>query len=104
MICGLFLTVQLSAPHVDTTGSDNSSHWIESDQRSLKVQQQINYANDVMELRTPCSGLWIRYTYNDSKCMCGDRLGGLVQCDDKSLEVQLAVCYCMTQFEEDLKA
>ena len=104
VIYGVLLTVQFSTSHIERPVSDNSST---GTLRDLQIQQQIYYTNDALEPVTPsCHGLWIwiQYGYNDSNCQCGNRLGGIVQCDDKSLEVQLAVCYCMTRREEDLNA
>ena len=109
VICGLFLTAQLSVSQIDRPGSDNSSCQTDGAPQSLQVQRHI-YTNDslCMQHQAPSSsGLWIQckeYWYNDSqrcRCECGDRLGGLVECDEKSLDVTLAVCYCMTHYEED---
>ena len=107
VIYGL-LTAQLSVSQIETPGSDNSSCQTDGAPQSLQVHRQINYANDDMEPLSPASsGLWIQCTEHWSngsqwcRCECGDRLGGLVECDDKSLDVHLSVCYCMTRYEED---
>ena len=108
VIYGLFLTVQLSASQLETPGSDNSSCQTDGAPRSFQVQQQINYGSDDMEPIAPSSSaLWIQCTedwYNGSQqcqCECGDSLGDLVECDNKSLDVHLAVCYCMSHYQED---
>ena len=105
---GLFLTVQLSVSQIETPGSDNSSCQTDGAPQSLQVHRQVNYANDAMEPIAPSSsGLWIQCTEHWSngsqwcQCECGESIGDLVECDDKSLDVHLAVCYCMTRYEED---
>ena len=108
VIYGLLLTVQLSVSQIDRPGSDNSSCQTDGAPQSLQVHRQINFANDDMEPLSPASlGLWIRckeHWYNSSQwcqCECGSRLGYTVECDEKTLDVHLAVCYCMTRYEED---
>ena len=108
VLYGLLLTVQLSVSQIDSLGSDNSSCQTDGVPRSLQENRQIEYAKDNMEpIPLSPSGLCIRckeYWYNDSRrcqCECGSRLGYLVECDEKTLDVHLAVCYCMTRYEED---
>ena len=50
-----------------------------------------------------CPGPWsINENTNDSKrCKCGSNLGGVVQCNDETLQVQLLPCYCMTPYAKD---
>ena len=109
VICGIVLTIHLSASQIGTPGSDNSSCQTDGAPQSLQVQSQLNYGSDDMEPIGPSSpALWIRckeYWYNGSqlcKCRCGSHTDGIVECDEKTLDVQLAVCYCMTRYEEDL--
>ena len=106
---GLFLTVHLRDSQIETPGSDSSSCQTDGALQSLQVRRQIDYGSDVMEPLGPSSsGLWIQCTedwYNGSQwcqCECGESLGDIVECDNKSLDVQLAVCYCMSPYEEDL--
>ena len=106
---GLFLAVQLNASQIATPGSDNSSCQIDGASQSLQVQRQFNYGSDDMEPISPSSsGLWIQCTedwYNGSEwcqCECGDSLGNLVKCNNQSLDAYLALCYCMSPYEEVL--
>ena len=106
VIYGLLLTVQLSASQIETPGGDNSNCQTDGAPQSLQVRRQVNNANDVMEtIASSPFGLWIQcHQYNGSEkcqCECGDRLGGLVECDKKTLDVNLAACYCMSPYEED---
>ena len=107
VIYGLFLTVQLSVSQIETPGSDNSSCQTDGAPQSLQVHRQVNYTNDAMEPTAPSSsGLWIQCTEHWSngsqwcQCECGESLGAVI-CDDETLDVHLAVCYCMTRYEED---
>ena len=109
VIYGLFLTIQVSASQIETPGSDNNSCQTDGVPQSLQVQSQLNYGSDDTEPIAPSSsGLWTRckeYWYNGSQwcqCECGERLGDLVECDNISFNVLLAMCYCMTRYEEDL--
>ena len=111
VIYGLLLTVQLSVSQIDRPGSDNSSCQTDGAPQSLQVHRQTNYANDAMEpIALSPSGLWIQcmeYWYNGSQwcqCECGESLGGIVECDNKTLEILLAACYCMSRYEEDPNA
>ena len=108
VIYGLVLTIQLIASQIEIPGGDNGSCQTDGAPQSLQVQSQINYGSDDMEPITPSSpALWIQCTedwYNDSQqcqCECGDKVGGVVECDDKTLDVHLAVCYCMTHYDKD---
>ena len=108
VIYGLFLTIQLSATQNGTPGSDNSSCQTDGVPRNFQVQRQINYGSDDMEPITPSSSaLWIQCTevWNNGsqqcQCECGENLGDLVDCDDNSLDVHLAMCYCMTRYQDD---
>ena len=96
---------------ITAAGSDNSSCQTDGAPQSLQVHRQVNYANDAMEPLSPASsGLWIQcmeHWYNGSQwcqCGCGDSTGDIVKCDNETLDVYLAVCYCMTHYEEDQNA
>ena len=109
VICGIVLTIQVNASQIEKPGGGNGSCQTDGVPQSLQVQSQLNYGSDDMEPIGPSSsGLWIRckeYWYNGSqlcKCRCGSHTDGIVECDEKTLDVQLAVCYCMTRYEEDL--
>ena len=108
VIYGLLLTVQLSASQIGTPGSDNSSCQTDGAPQSLQVQRQVDYTNDTIEpTALSPSGRWIQcweYQLNGSQqyqCECGDSVGGVVECNDKTLGVHLAVCYCMTHYDKD---
>ena len=47
-----------------------------------------------------CPGLW-SISNGTTGCICGSKLGGVVQCVDKTLQVQLLPCYCMTPYAKD---
>ena len=51
----------------------------------------------------PCPGPWsISENINGStRCQCGSQLHGMVQCNDKTLQVKLLPCYCMTPYAKD---
>ena len=53
-----------------------------------------------------CPGVWsIPVQNNDSMgCKCGSELDGLVRCDHSTLQVQLHLCYCMSQYIKDSNA
>ena len=109
VFCGLFLTVQLSASQIEKPGGGNGSCQTDGVPQSLQVQRQFNYGSDDMEPIGPSSSaLWIQCTedwYSGSEwcqCECGDSLGNLVKCNNQSLDAYLAVCYCMSPYEEDL--
>ena len=57
-----------------------------------------------MELSTlSCPGLWSIYenTSGSVGCRCGSSLGGMVQCNGNSSEVQLLPCFCMSPYARD---
>ena len=66
----------------------------ESEERTL---------NTAVETPT-CPGVWSRYvsTANKTGCFCGDNLGGVVKCNNKTLQVELLPCYCITPSEKNL--
>ena len=50
-----------------------------------------------------CPGLWSIFenANGSTRCTCGSNLGGVVQCNDEALQVQLLPCYCMTPYAKD---
>lgn len=43
--------------------------------------------------------VWTMYNSSDTSCQCGDSLGGVVNCDKKTLQISMLFCYCMTYHE-----
>ena len=53
-----------------------------------------------------CAGVWSVPVQNNGSmgCKCGSDLDGLVHCDNSTLQVQLRLCYCMSQYIKDSNA
>ena len=39
---------------------------------------------------------WFTFDKATEKCECGNRLGGIVNCDNEDKRVSISSCYCMT--------
>ena len=48
-----------------------------------------------------CPGLWSTFDNATGRCICGFSLGGVIFCDESTLEVRLIPCYCMSFYEKD---
>ena len=48
-----------------------------------------------------CPGLWSRFDNTTGRCRRGFDLGGVVLCDENTLEVQILSCFCMSFYKED---
>ena len=43
---------------------------------------------------------WTILNQTSSNCECGEDVDGIVQCNNKTLEVSVKACYCMTYSEK----
>ena len=57
----------------------------------------------VESLPLSCPGLWSIFENNNgsTQCNCGPDLGGVVYCDEYTLEITLYRCFCMSSYAND---
>ena len=50
-----------------------------------------------------CPGSWSVFenTNSHTRCKCGSNLGGVVHCDESTLETELQLCFCMSFYIKD---
>ena len=83
VICFLFLISQVGTQSIDHVAIGD-------------------YGNDTLvhPVNLTCPGMWSIFK-NSSRCHCGSDLNRVVQCDNKTLQVKLLPCYCMTQYAKN---
>ena len=80
VICLLFLISQVVTQSTDHVAIGNSTF--------------------VQPVNLTCPGLWSIFenTNGSSRCRCGSSLNHVVHCDEKTLQVKLLPCFCLTQY------
>ena len=77
VICLLFLISQVGTQSTDHVAIGNSTF--------------------VQPVNLTCPGLW-SIVEDSTRCSCGSDLQHVVHCDEKTLQVKLLPCFCMTQY------
>ncbi len=83
IFCLLFLIIQVGTQSNDDDG-----------------MREYGISTPVHPVTLTCPGLWSIFenTNGSSKCSCGSELNHVVRCDEKTLQVKLLPCFCMTQY------